>query len=148
MQTFYLYNPTDGAYETIAEDLDAAMTYAREGTVEIALRPTDGGTYRYNADAGAWEPFTWPEPTPEEAREAMPHLTARQLRLGLLGLGKLDAVSAAIEELPEPDRSQARIEWEYASEFRRTHPLILQMIPILGLTDEQVDVVWMQSSTV
>ncbi|PRD42329.1 hypothetical protein C5748_16155 [Phyllobacterium phragmitis] len=86
--------------------------------------------------------------TPEEARAVMPNLTARQLRLGLLSLGKLEGVSVAIELLPEPDRSQAQIEWQYATEFRRLHPLIVQLIPGLELTDEQVDTVWTEFAEV
>ncbi len=88
------------------------------------------------------------ELTPEEKRAAMPNLTARQLRLGLLRLGKLAGVSIAIAALPEPGKSQAEIEWQFASEFRRLHPLIVQLIPILGLTEEEVDLVWEQYSTV
>jgi hypothetical protein len=53
-----------------------------------------------------------------------------------------------IAALPEPERSQAQIEWDYASEFRRLHPLIVKLIPILGLTDEQVDPVWESHSLV
>ncbi|QTO00543.1 hypothetical protein J8E27_12560 [Brucella sp. 458] len=87
-------------------------------------------------------------PTPEQVRERMPNLSARQLRLGLLHLGKLSDVPVAISALPEPEKSQAQIEWDYASEFRRLHPLIVRLIPILGLTDEQVDPVWEQFATV
>lgn len=87
-------------------------------------------------------------PTPEEIRASMPNLTARQIRLGLLSLGKLSDVPAAISALPEPARTEATIEWDYASEFRRLNSLIVQLIPILGLTDEQIDPVWMEYSTV
>jgi len=87
------------------------------------------------------------EPTPEERRSAMPNLSARQLRLGLLELGKLEQVNAAIEALPMPERSQAEIEWQFASEFRRLHPLIVQIMPILGLEDDAVDLAWMNAST-
>lgn len=97
-------------------------------------------------DFGEITPFA--APTPEEKRERMPNLTARQIRLGLLHLGKLAAVNAAIGALPEPDRSEAQIEWDYASEFRRLNHLIVQLIPILGLTDEQVDPVWEEFSKV
>lgn len=93
-------------------------------------------------------PAAPPELTPEEKRAAMPNLSARQLRLGLLRLGKLAGVPAAIAALSEPEKSQAEIEWDYASEFRRLHPLIVQLIPILGLTDEQVDPVWLEFSQV
>lgn len=97
-------------------------------------------------DFGAIKAFI--PPSSEAARENMPRLTARQLRLGLLHLGKLAGVPVAISALPSPDKEQAEIEWQFASEFRRTHPLIVQLIPILGLTDEQVDPVWEQFSTV
>ncbi len=83
-------------------------------------------------------------PTLDEIRAAMPPLSAKQIRLGLLSLGKLDGVDTAIEAMPEPDKSEAKIQWEYATEFRRLHPLILRIMPILGLTDEQVDAAWMQ----
>ncbi|KAB2712769.1 hypothetical protein F9K88_07360 [Brucella intermedia] len=89
-----------------------------------------------------------PEPAPIDAPHVLPNLTARQLRLGLRSLGKLAAVDTAINQLPEPAKSEARIEWDYASEFRRDHPLILQLIPILGLDNEQVDALWMEYSAI
>ncbi len=102
----------------------------------------------WEADGNVIAPYVEPVLTPEEKRERMPNLTARQLRLGLLFLGKLAGVPVAIAALPSPEKEQAQIEWDYASEFRRLHPLIVQLIPILGLTDEQVDPVWEQFSTV
>lgn len=78
----------------------------------------------------------------------IPNLTARQLRLGLLSLGKLNDVPTAIAALPSPEREQADIEWQFASEFRRDHPLIVQLIPILGLQDEAVDAVWKEYSAI
>lgn len=104
-----------------------------------------------NAISGVYGPIAkYEEPilSPEEKRERMPNLTARQIRLGLHSLGKLAGVQAAINALPEPDKSEAQIEWDYASEFRRLNHLIVQLIPILGLTDEQVDPVWEQFATV
>jgi len=93
-------------------------------------------------------PMAPPELTAEEKRAAMPNLTARQLRLGLLHLGKLGGVPEAIAALPEPEKSQAEIEWQFASEFRRLHPLIVQLLPILGLADEDVDQAWLEFSQV
>lgn len=100
-------------------------------------------------DGDSFSPPLFPqEPTPEEKRATMPNLTARQLRLGLLHLGKLSDVSASIAALPEPEKSQAEIEWQFASEFRRLHPLIVQLLPILGLTDEDVDQAWLEFAQV
>ncbi|MEN5106647.1 hypothetical protein [Brucella anthropi] len=102
----------------------------------------------WEAAGNVIEPYVEPILTPEETRALMPNLTARQIRLGLLHLGKLNNVQSAISALPEPARSEATIEWDFASEFRRLHPLIIQLIPLLSLTDEQVDYVWEQFSTV
>ena len=90
-----------------------------------------------------------PEPSPEEIREAMPPLTARQLRLGLVDNGysvaQVEAAIAAIAD--ETEREKAQIEWEYASEYRRTHPLIGQIAAALGLTAEQIDAMWVSAAS-
>lgn len=90
-----------------------------------------------------------PEPTPEDVREAMPPLTARQLRLGLVDNGysvaQVEAAIAAIAD--ETEREKAQIEWEYASEYRRTHPLIGQIAAALGLTAEQIDAMWVSAAS-
>lgn len=106
-----------------------------------------GHGWAYDGDAFV-PPVAPPELSPEEKREAMPNLTARQLRLGLLQLGKLSDVPAAISALPQPEQSQAEIEWQFASEFRRLHPLIVQLLPILDLADEDVDQAWLDSAQV
>ncbi|MEY9100476.1 hypothetical protein ABIA24_003385 [Sinorhizobium fredii] len=82
--------------------------------------------------------------TPEELRAGMPRLTARQFRLGLVGAGLTPAqVSAVIEAMPAGQAKEtALIEWEYATTFNRTHPLIASVGGALGLTDEQIDAMW------
>jgi hypothetical protein len=73
-------------------------------------------------------------PPPPEA------VTARQARLALLGAGLLDNVDAALATISDPQaRRAAEIEWEYALEIRRDSPLVAELAPLLGLTDEQVD---------
>lgn len=126
-----------------------------EGEIITSIR--DGGTLNYGvlytspARAG-WEQDGYslveaqdPEPpTPEEIRAAMPSLTARQLRLGLVGGGfSLAQVGAAIAAIPdEQQRAVAEIEWEYASRFERMHPLIGQVGGAFGLSPEQIDAMW------
>lgn len=118
--------------------------------VAAAFVPCDGMVEQgWSYDGENFEPpAELPELTPEEKRDAMPNLTARQLRLGLLHLGKLNEVPSAISALAEPEKSQAEIEWQFASEFRRLHPLIVQLLPILGLTDEDVDQAWLEFAQV
>lgn len=90
----------------------------------------------------AIEPYV--SPTLDQTRASMPPLTARQLRLGLLGRGiSLNQVAAAIDAMPETaDKDRVQIEWEYATTFDRVHPIIATIGAAAGLTDEQIDVMW------
>lgn len=92
-------------------------------------------------------PYT--PPTTEAARLAMPPITARQLRLGLIANGIMPSlVQATIEAMPAgPSRESALVEWEYASSFERTHPLIASVAAGLSLTAEQVDAMWMAATS-
>lgn len=82
-------------------------------------------------------------PIADEARAAMPPLSARQLRLGLVSTGFSQAqVAAVIEALPASDREAAQIEWEYATTFNRTHTLVSTVGAALGISDEQIDTMW------
>jgi hypothetical protein len=64
-------------------------------------------------------------------------ITMRQCRLHLLAEGKLGAVQAAIDALPEPQASAAKIEWEYSATVQRLSPLIAQFCPALGWDDPE-----------
>jgi hypothetical protein len=90
------------------------------------------------------EPYVHVEPAIEEIRAQMPTLTARQLRLGLVNNGySMSQVSAVIDAMPEgADKETARIEWEYASAFERTHPLIGRVGAALAISEEQIDTMW------
>jgi len=72
----------------------------------------------------------------------------RQCRIALLGAGLLDAVQSSIASMPGVDGERARIDWEYALEVRRDWPLIAYMAGDLGLTDEQVDALFMTAATI
>jgi len=64
-------------------------------------------------------------------------VTPRQLRLALLGAGKLDQVEAFVTGGQAPP--EAVISWEYATEFLRSDPMLGQFAAMLGMTDEEVD---------
>ncbi|WP_051680010.1 hypothetical protein [Pseudorhizobium marinum] len=74
-------------------------------------------------------------------------LTARQLRLGLVANGiameQVEVAIAAIEDTQQ--RAVAFVEWEYAAQFERDHPLIASIGAALGLTAEQVDAMWAEA---
>ena len=72
-------------------------------------------------------------------------VTMRQARLALHAAGLLAAVAPAIVDLPEPDRTAAEIEWEYAQEVRREIPLTAMLGAALGLDDAALDALFVQA---
>lgn len=83
---------------------------------------------------------------PPPSVEVPASVTMRQARLALFGAGKLADVDTAIDALPEPQRTAARIEWDYSNELQRSNPLVAALTPALGLTSEQVDALFIAAS--
>lgn len=93
------------------------------------------------------EAFTSPPP-PEAPPPSVPAaVTARQARLVLLGAGLLDDVEQLLNNMAGAQGEAARIEWEYALEIRRDSPLVQMLAPMLNLTGEQVDAMFVQAVT-
>ena len=94
---------------------------------------------------GVWtQQWVVTDATPEQVAERRAALvpravTMRQARLALHATGQLAAVEAAINALSEPARTAARIEWDYSSEVQRHHGLVAELAPALGLSEAQVD---------
>lgn len=68
-------------------------------------------------------------------------ITMRQARLYLLSLELLDDVELLVSQ----NKAQ-QIEWEYASEVQRTNQLIPALQESLGLTNAQVDTMFIEAS--
>ncbi|TKT46179.1 hypothetical protein [Rhizobium sp. LC145] len=114
-----------------------------DGSEAVSFVPDD----MENADRqkiAAWEAAGNVIPPYVSPPQVLGPLTARQLRLGLVMNGyAIEQVEAAIDAIENPqDRAVAKIEWEYASTFNRTHPLIAQVGTVLGLTSETIDAMW------
>jgi len=62
-------------------------------------------------------------------------VTPRQARLALLGAGLLDEVETAVTNAG----GAAKITWDYATQIRRTDPLVTILGTALGLSDAQID---------
>lgn len=93
----------------------------------------------WEAAGNVIEPYLEPEPTPEELREQMPALSRRQFWLGAhsLGIGKADVMAYAAND------PALLIEVEESTEFQRNYGAVTLLSPFLGITDEQLDDVWM-----
>lgn len=93
--------------------------------------------------------YSWETPPPLLVEMPPPTLTRRQLRLGLLSLGAtVTQVETAISALPDATaREEALIEWQDASSYLRSHPLVAQIAGALGFTAEQIDAAWAAAAT-
>jgi hypothetical protein len=160
--TGFLAHPETDHTETDMSKIVGTAEYDVEwpdGTTETlytGLRPGEnfGWNLKVIEAAQAWRDAggvipAYVAPTPDDLREAMPTLTARQFRLGLVGAGRsLSDVDNAIAAIPDQaEREAARIEWLYATTFRRSHPLVISLAPALGFTPEALDTLWTEALT-
>lgn len=122
------YAVLDGSTVVNIAAADEAFA-AAQGWIAAPADVSAGWTY---ADGVFAPPAPEPEPVPEA-------ITNRQARLALLGAGLLTAAENALGDLPSPDKEAAIVEWEYATEVRRGHPLIESIAIALGLTEQEVD---------
>ena len=69
-------------------------------------------------------------------------VTRRQALLALLAAGKLDQIELLIQSAPRA----VQIAWEAAGTFERDNPLIATLAPQLGLTDQDVDNLFIEAA--
>lgn len=69
-------------------------------------------------------------------------VSMRQARLALYGAGLLDDVEAAVAS----STKDVQIEWEFSSELRRDWPTLVLLAGALGLTEAQLDALFIQAS--
>lgn len=73
-------------------------------------------------------------------RQAVPSIvTMRQARIALLHADMLAQVNAAVAALPGVEGDEARIEWEFSSTVERDRPLVQALSGVLGLSEQQLD---------
>jgi hypothetical protein len=83
-----------------------------------------------------------------EMRARIPaEVTMRQARLALLDAELLDDVAGALAAITdEKERKTAQIEWEYSPTVRRASPWIASLQGGLGITDAQVDALFIAAA--
>ncbi len=108
---------------------------------------TTPGAARANWSGYAWVERPYVAPVVESETPPVPSaVTMRQARLALFAVGLLTAVDTAIDALDEPARTAARIEWDYSNELQRTNPLVATLGPALGLSEAQVDALFIAAA--
>lgn len=73
-------------------------------------------------------------------------ITARQLRLQLVLNGfNLNTIDLIIDSLPEPNKSIARVSWEYATTFEREHQMLSLIAQQLGIIETELDTIFINA---
>lgn len=131
---------------TILHESWTAQDRAAFGVFMVDTTPPEGKqwTYAFEDDDGV--PVAVFEDIPPAPPPSV--VSMRQARLALLGAGLLPQVEAAFDQMDEPERSAVIIEWEYATELRRDHPLVASLAAALGLTEQQVDDLFIAASQI
>ena len=125
------------------------FVWARESRYPTDV-PEFFGTCSEDADTsvdgvlGVYVQADWETMREDEMRARNPvpqQVTMRQARLALLSAGLLDDVEAAITGAGPA----AKIEWDYATEVQRSSGLVPAMAAALGMTDEQIDALFIDA---
>lgn len=117
--------------------------------IAVAVEPLADNWLAIEGDVQAGDTFDGQTYTRPEPVVIVPDaVTPRQAKLALLGADKLDAVDTALAAIPDAtQRKAAQIEWDSAIEFRRAAPLIATLGGAIGLTEAQIDALFVQAAT-
>lgn len=86
--------------------------------------------------------------------EVPPVVSMRQAKIALvmsdpinaIGSNALESITQTIDGLPEPDRTVAKITWEYAVDVERSNPLIEQVAAMLSLSNDDIDALFIKAA--
>jgi hypothetical protein len=119
---------------------DAATAHAAElATATAAREAAVAQAQELQAQIDALKPPTI-NGVPQE-------VTMRQAQIALNRAGLLTTVEAAIASMPGAAGVEARITWAKSSAVKRHDPLIATLQPALGLTDAQIDALFVLAAT-
>lgn len=123
---------------------DPALCYHPDIAKHYDTQVPDGTENGATLVDGEWVNPLPPVYVPQEpVAPAVPQvLTMRQAKLVLLAAGLLDDVDAAVSAA---DRA-TQIEWEYATEVQRDWPALKVMADAMGMTDAQLDALFIQGA--
>ena len=136
-EQYFIYKKSDSTYVS-------TNYYLEKPAYSTTIAPQIDTNY------AKWNGVTWIDfRTPEQLlKSQVPFsVTRRQLKLQLTLSGfNLSLIDYVIGQLPEPDRSFALIGWNDSTDFERDNPLIKQLAPQLGLSESQVDQIFINAS--
>jgi hypothetical protein len=149
MQTFYIFSTKTGNYigtrgiapEPESDEIGILQTPETLAQLTACLVP--------KLSSGQIIEGATPEQIVEAQKEPVPTQVALwQLRFILEQTGLEQAVSDAIEQLPEPKRSAGKKIWDFGNTVERESPTVELIKHALNLTNEQADEIFINAKKV
>ena len=89
-----------------------------------------------------WNGATFTAPEPVITSTVFPRVTPFQLRRALNEANLRDEVEAVIDSADQDTKDG----WEYATYYERDNPLLLALVPALGVTTEEIDEIFLRAA--
>lgn len=103
-----------------------------------------------NIDFAVWDGTQWIDPRTEAEKKKAnvpSSITRRQLKLQLLFSGiSFEYIEGILNTLEEPQKTIALINWQEAGTFDRDNAMLNQMAIVLGISDDQLDDIFINGS--
>ena len=120
---------------------DALQTATTVAMPEVTLTADSQAQHTYPVNGWYWFETLDEAINFYASKSDVTSITPRQARLKLLELGLLDALENTIKT-----NRAWEIEWEYATSVKRDSPLIGAVASVVGLTEDQIDVLFAEAS--
>lgn len=135
-------------FKRINEDIITAPNFVH--APKFSLKSEDHDSYTYPQDGWYWfdnlnQAMVFFSSQSVDGTPTV--VTRRQALQALNQAGKLTEIYEVIDALPEPTRTTVKIDFDSAQEFRRDWPVLLMMQPIIGMTDDQLDDLFVLAAT-
>lgn len=152
------YKLTNGSYNVTFEPQDERIRHLTAHYVDIVCEPSEieskileaapAASAGMAAALNSYFVSNTYEPDPNAGTAPIWDVTPRQIRQALvLNNVTMAQIESALDALPEPTKSLAKIEWEYSTAFVRSNPLVAQVGVALGWTSQQLDNLWRFAKT-
>lgn len=146
------YSSVNGLPSSLTRDAAAPPTPDGYDYVENLPMPDDAPEGQYYARDLTTESYGWKLQATSE--EVIDSVTRIQMRDALIDAQLFDTVEAIIAGMPETtdqeviDKKKMNDWWNHAPNFRRENIRIATMQAAMGLTDEEVDAIFLAASLV
>lgn len=131
-------NFTGVVYTTMTPEINAHHT-----KFDQTIKPVWGLIEHIDADTGE---ATYTEKYPD--KPIVPQVLSRaQARGALILAGLIDQVQSAIDSIEDPlQRALVQNDWDNRLDFQRDYPHLLSIASAMGLTDEQIDQLFIEGA--